>query len=73
MPTYQHKGKVYNIPDELASEFEATHPAAVISYENEGKRYNIPISLRESFLADNPNATLFGAPKEEKEKEPKVL
>ena len=72
MPTYKHKGKVYNIPDELASDFETSHPAATIAYENEGKRFNIPISMRDSFLSDNPNATLFGAPKEEKEKEPKV-
>ena len=54
MPIYISGGKTYNIPDEKAEKFEASHPDAKVTIYNGGKTYNIPIGKQSNFKAQFP-------------------
>lgn len=56
MPIYNLNGKRYDIPENLAGDFEKDNPGASIDYNVGGKEYSIPLDQRESFLADFPDA-----------------
>lgn len=67
MPTYNYKGKTYDIPDGMVEDFERKRPDATIAYQRGETIYDIPLSRRDAFLKKYPDATLYGgeAKKEE--------
>ena len=57
MPIYTTSyGKRYNIPSDIAAQFEKDFPDAQIRYEASGEEYDIPLKKRDSFLKAYPNA-----------------
>ena len=57
MPIYTTSyGKRYNIPFDIAAQFEKDFPDARIRYEASGEEYDIPLKKRDSFLKAYPNA-----------------
>ena len=57
MPIYTTSyGKRYNIPSDIAAQFEKDFPDAQIRYEASGEEYDIPLKKRDSFLRAYPNA-----------------
>ena len=57
MPIYTTSyGKRYNIPSDIAAQFEKDFPDARIRYEASGEEYDIPLKKRDSFLKAFPNA-----------------
>ena len=60
MPIYKLNGKTYNIPDNVASNFEKDNPNATVNYQANGKTYGIPLSKRDGFLKKYPDAVLEG-------------
>lgn len=57
MPIYTTSyGKRYNIPSDIAAQFEKDFPDARIRYEASGEEYDIPLKKRDSFLKAYPNA-----------------
>lgn len=62
MPIYTTSyGKRYNIPSDIAAQFEKDFPDAQIRYEASGEEYDIPLKKRDSFLKAYPNAKLWTA------------
>ena len=57
MPIYTTSyGKRYNIPSDIAAQFEKDFPDAQIRYEASGEEYDIPLNKRDGFIKAFPNA-----------------
>lgn len=57
MPIYTTSyGKRYNIPSDIAAQFEKDFPDARIRYEASGEEYDIPLNKRDGFIKAFPNA-----------------
>ena len=57
MPIYTTSyGKRYNIPSDIAAQFEKDFPDARIRYEASGEEYDIPLYKRDGFIKAFPNA-----------------
>ena len=61
MPRYYLNGKVYNIPDDLSSDFEKDNPSAITSYKRDEDIYDIPVYEKDGFLKSFPNAVPYDA------------
>lgn len=61
--TYTIEGKLYNIPDNVVSDFEKDMPEATQRYKVGEDFYNVPVSRRQAFLKRYPNAELSDAPR----------
>ena len=59
MPRYYLNGKVYNIPDDLSSDFEKDNPSAITSYKRDEDIYDIPVYEKDGFLKSFPNAVPY--------------
>ena len=57
MPIYTTSyGKRYNIPADIADQFEQDFPDARVRYEASGEMYDIPLNKRDGFIKAFPNA-----------------
>ena len=57
MPIYTTSyGKRYNIPSDIAAQFEKDFPDARIRYEASGEEYDIPLNKRDGFIKAFPKA-----------------
>lgn len=60
MPVYKINNEIYNIPDDVVTDFEKDHPEASISYRDGEDEYVIPLKEKSGFLSQFPNAELAG-------------
>lgn len=58
MPVYKINNEIYNIPDDVVTDFEKDHPEASISYRDGEDEYVIPLKEKSGFLSQFPNAEL---------------